>query len=96
MFKMPFTMAEKTSYQLPTVARTPKMPLRVDVVKCPAEFVTFFALNEFCRISAGWDSMAILILAFHVYLTVILCMAGLHIQVGNDAQLQAQILFQNV
>lgn len=54
------------------------------------------ALNLSSRISADWDSMAVLIPAFYIYLTAILRVAGLQKQAGNDIQLQAEILFQNV
>lgn len=93
MFKTCFPTAENTSYQPPTGAGTPKIPAGVKVVKCPAGSVTFSAVNLFFKTPVSWNSVAMLILAIYIDLTEY-CVAGL--QVGNDGQLQTQILFQNV
>lgn len=60
---------------------------------CHFFFLFFFALKWFFRLSAGWDSIAILILAFYIYLTRILHVAGLHIQVGSDANSRLKSYF---
>lgn len=59
-------------------------------------------LSHFCFKSVFQDfsrlglNGRLLIPAFYIYLTATLRVAGLQMQAGNDVQLQAEILFQNV
>lgn len=87
VFKTCFTLAENTSHQPPTVARTLEMPSGWKVSNAQLHLSHFcfkFVFQDFSRLGLNGR---LLIPAFYIYLTATLRVAGLQMQADNDVQL---------